>query len=195
MCRLLLATVMGLAAVISLVASGEHISVRRDTQFPVELRHTLKAASAKIGDPVEFRTAAPVLIGNNIVVPEDSVILGTVIEVRHKAAESPRSLIRIRIHTLKWKNGETGLNAMVSSVLRPRAFALGINVTHPTTFLEGIRVVSHQKREAYTEFFSDERDVSLRSGVSLLLRQIDPEAYPDRDFNIFKADNRQYSEN
>ena len=42
------------------------------------------------------------------------------------------------------------------------------------TFLEGIKVVSRQSEEASTSFSSQGKEVVLRSGIMLKLRQIDP---------------------
>jgi len=180
---------------VSLAMSGTDAAVRRDTQFPVQVRHTVKADSAKVGDPVEFRTDEAVLIGNNVVIPEDATILGTIIKVERRSRDSRQSLIRIRIHTLRWKTGEAALNAMVSSIRRPYASATDWHFHDMPTFVEGIRVTSYQRRDAYTDFSSDQKNVTLRAGVALMLRQIDPEAYPDRDFKVYTPDSQRTAQN
>lgn len=163
-------------------------TVRRETQFPVEVRHTISASSAKIGDTVEFRTDEPVLIGNNIVVPEKATILGTVVDVRRHTGSFP-SVLRIRFDRLRWKSGEAKLNAMVLSVRRLYAEAGDWRFHYAPTFIEGIRVISHQQRDAYTEFICDKKDVTLRSGVAFMLRQIDPDSYPAREFMVYSPKN------
>ncbi len=167
--------------------AGDKPSVRRDTEFPVEVHTGLKSGSVRVGDTIEFRTAEAVLIGNGVVVPRNATILGTVTEVRSRNADGPRALIRIRIHTLRWKSGEASLNAMVSAVRHVRFSDPNISFPQLPTFMEGIRIVSHLRHEAVTDFFSDQRNFTIRSGVGLMLRQIDPEAFPDRDFNVLSA--------
>ncbi len=176
-------------------AADDPHTVRRDTQFPVELHGSIKSSSAKVGDKVEFRTDEAILIGNNVVVPENAVILGTVVEVKHHAPDEPHSLLRIKIHTLRWKNGEAPLNAMVASVRRGHMLAVDTAFRHTPTFMDGIRIVSHKKRDAYTEFLSDRKEITLRSGVGFVLRQIDPADYPEREFNVYTPDDQKTAQN
>ena len=109
------AVLLALAALAAPLLVAQETIVRRDTLFPVELRTTVKTDSVKIGSTVEFRTNEAVLIGNNIVVPDDAKILGTVEVIRRDSVDSPRSLVRIRLGTLYWKNGSAKLNAVVAS--------------------------------------------------------------------------------
>ncbi len=190
MLRVASTVALGLVLTHSLCASERQFSVRRDTQFPVEFKHSIKAKNAKVGDTVEFRTVGAVLIGNNVVVPDNSVILATIVEVQHRSATSRRSLLRLKIHTVRWKDGEAPLNAIVTSVRPGRIQELELR-WHRTlipTFLEGIKIVSHQQRDADTEFYSDDKDFTLRGGVALLLRQIDPNAYPEREMVVYTPD-------
>ena len=169
--------------------------VRRDTEFPVDVRSTVKSKSAKVGDAVEFRTVEAVLIGHNIVVPEDATILGTITEVRNQSSANRGSLVRIRIHTLRWEGGEACLNAMVTSIGRGRLNQPNWFRRRLPTFLEGIRIVSHLQENAYTDFMSNRKDITIRSGVTLTLRQIDPGAYRESDFTIQKSDEQRTAEN
>lgn len=196
MFRLSLITISAvLLSASSLSAFDEPANVRRDTEFPVEVAHTVKAKSAKVGDTVEFRTAEAVLIGNDIVVPRSATILATITEVQRRSPDSRRSLIRIRIHTLRWKHGEAPLNAIVASVRSPQSRSADWLFRNIPTFLEGIRVISYQRHRAFTEFLSDKKEVTLRSGVTLMLRQIDPTAYPDREFDVYTPDSQRTAEN
>lgn len=180
--RIILCFVVFLCTV---AAAQEKIEVRRDTMFPVSVRKTFKTSSAKPGAPVEFKLENPVLIGNNIVVPSNALILGEVVEAGHNPESSPRSFIRIRIHTLRWKGHEAPLNAVVSSITPSHMITYGVNnVPHSPTFMEGIRVLSHMKHEACTDFLSDDKDVVVRSGVRFVLRQIDPALYEEKILNV-----------
>jgi hypothetical protein len=165
-------------AVSSIAFAQELPSIKQDTTFPVELRQTIHSNSAKIGDPVEFRTLEAVLIGNGIVVPADALLLGKVEEVQTRTSSYPDSLLGIRIHTLRWQKGELPLNAVVSKVYFVRAGYLNdASLGLKPTFLEGIQIVAHVSDVAFTEFSSRKKDVVLRKGVMLLLRQISPEGY------------------
>ena len=153
-------------------------SVKQDTTFPVELRRTIHTKSAKLGDPVEFRTIEAVLIGSGIVVPSNALLVGEVEDVKPRAPSSSESSVSIRVHTLRWDNNEIPLNAVVSSVFFARAAYLHASpVGTKPTFLEGIRIVAHLSEEAFTEFSSEKKEVVLRNGVLLLFRQVDPETY------------------
>lgn len=172
-----------LLAVLATSVVAQDPTVRRDTQFPVELRTTIKSDKAKVGDKVEFQTREAVLIGNNIVVPERAKILGRIEQIRSGATESPRSLVDISIHTLKWKNGEAALNAVVFSVEATPAENMVMRRRRhpffkPPNFLQGIRIRAHLKRDARTDFFSESANFTLHSGLLFLLRQIDPEHVP-----------------
>ncbi len=163
--------------------AAQQVTVRRDTQFPVELRTSVKTDSAKVGNTVEFRTTEAVLIGNNIVVPRDARIVGHIEQVRSGAAGSPRSLFRLRIDTLKWKNSDAALNGIVSAVEPAPAEEIVMHrrrrpFFEPPDFLKGIHIRAHVRRYAFTEFFSDQKNFVLRSGIMLVLRQIDPDHEP-----------------
>lgn len=162
--------------------------VRRDTQFPVEVRTNVNTKSAKPGAVVEFRTTIAVLIGNNIVVPNDTKILGTIEEVRSNAADNPHSLLRIRIHTLLSKYGESRLNAVVMAVDPIPAFteqAARRSFGYTQTFLEGIHIVAHLTQNAATELASQRKNFTLHSGTRFVLRHLDAEpAMMDKNASI-----------
>jgi hypothetical protein len=177
-------TFAGLLAILTpLLVVAQQPIVRRDTQFPVELRTSLKTSSAKAGNSIEFHTTEAVLIGNNIVVPGNAKIFGHIEQVISDAPDSPRSSVRLRIDILKWKNNEAKLNAVVSSV-EPSPVQDMVTrrrrnrIIEAPNFLKNIRIRAHLRRQAYTDFFSDEKNFNLRSGITLMLRQIDPDHDP-----------------
>lgn len=161
----------------TLVAQNE--TVRRDTMFPVEVEQTVKSKDVRIGDSIELKLESGVLIGNNIVAPQGAKIFGEVLQAWNDATGKPRSLLRIRFHTLKWKDHEIPLNAVVSSIVPGHVAMYGLSgLPIRPTFMEDIRVLSHLRRVSSTEFQSDDKSFSIRSGVRFVLRQIDPEMYP-----------------
>ncbi|HEX6880218.1 MAG TPA: hypothetical protein VF135_07630 [Terriglobales bacterium] len=170
----------------AIVCCAQEIKVRRDTQFPVELHTTVRSDKAKPGTKVEFRTTEAVLIGNNIVVPSNSKVLGSVEQVRSGAPTGPRYLLSIHIETLKWKDHEVYLNAVVASVeptpaqkmLTARRHRFPWPDVEPQPFLKGVHIRAHYVRDAYTDFFSNDNNINLRSGIVFILRHVDPDHIP-----------------
>jgi hypothetical protein len=165
--------------------SAQEAVVRRDTQLPVELRNTIKSKSAKVGDKVKFRLSEAVLIGNNIVVPEGAKVTGTIDAIQSESAGEPHSLVRVRIHSLEWKKGTARLNAVVQSVEPTPAQLMVLphrrhSPLRPPSFMIDIHIKAHIRRDAYTEFYSNEKNFVLHSGIVLLLRHIDPDHEPAR---------------
>jgi hypothetical protein len=153
-------------------------TVRQDTTFPVSLHGTIRSASAKVGDRVEFRTLEPVLLGNKIVAPYNATLIGEVESVRMKSSSSEESAVAIRVHTLRWDNYEHEVNLVVAGVYYSRPATLNGFPNGPQmTFLEGVQIVAHLTGEAFTEFSSRKKEVVLRNGILLLLRQVDPDNY------------------
>ena len=163
--------------------SAQEAVVRRDTQFPVELNDTIKTKSAKVGDRVRFRLNEAVLIGNNVVVPEGAKITGSIVAVQHDGAEEPRSAMRIRIDSLEWKKGAAKLNAVVQSVEpTPAQMMIIPHRRHAPlrtpSFMVDIQIRAHVRRDAYTDFYSKDKNFVLHSGVVFMLRHIDPQHDP-----------------
>ena len=171
-----------LLAILTATPTAQEISVRSGLQIPVELRTTVKAESAKVGDAVEFRSTEAVLIGHNIVVPQGAKITGGIEQVT-RSAKPPNSVILISIISLKWKNGEAPLNAVIISVEpTPAQQMLNENRRHrfrdPPTFLAHVHIRAHLLRHAVTEFYSDQPNFTLHSGLYFLLRQINSDSDP-----------------
>ncbi len=153
----------------------EFFAVRPGTGFPAELHQTIHASRAKAGDLVQFRTLEPVLIGGGVVVPENATLLGKVVFARWDTAAEPRSMLRIRIDGVRWKSGQARINAVVVGMYYVRSAYIYNPETGPRpTFLEGIHISSHPARNASTDFFSNTKDVVLRSGILLLLQHVVP---------------------
>ncbi len=156
-----------------LFAFENPITVLRDTEIQVRVQHGVAAKNAKVGDRIMFLTDNPVLIGNEVVVPANAEVLGTITAVQKRSRASRRSLIQIRIHTLRWKDRQANLNAVIAGVLRGHPEA-NWDPWDKRTFLEGIRIAYHPDADASTDFWSDHNDVKIRGGVELILRQVDP---------------------
>ncbi len=168
-----------------LVAScwAQQVSVRPGTEIPVELRTKIDTQSVNAGTRINFQTIEAVLIGHNIVVPANATVVGSVEHVANGDAASPKSLLRISIHTLKWKHGEAPLNAVIISIERTPAqdmmMARGRHpFRSPPTFLKEIHVRAHLSRSASTEFYSDRPSFTVNKGLYFLLREVDPDHEP-----------------
>lgn len=149
------------------------------THFPVELHGTIRESKAKVGDPVEFRTIAPVLIGNSVVVPEDAEIRGSIVFVRTDRNATPPYFVRIRLQELRWKSGQANLNAVVDGVHYVRSSYFDVLHRGPRpTFLEGINIDPHPMGNASTDFFSDRKPVVLHDGIIVELRHVAPPDNP-----------------
>ncbi len=168
----------------SLPAQENSAQVRRDTMFAVDLQRTLKSSQLKVGDPVLFHTTDSTLIGHNIVVPRGAAITGSVTEVRRNSSDAPRNRLSIRLDTLRWKGNEVPVNLVVSSVTRSHFHRFAGWPVYVPTFLENYRIIAHLRQNATTDFLSDEKEVVLRSGIELVLRQIDPDQFTDVELNV-----------
>jgi ribosomal protein L14 len=162
---------------------AEQPTVKRDTQLPVQLRTAMATATAKPGAALEFQTTAGVLIGNGIVVPRGSRVLGTVEDVRSESSTAA-AVLRVSLYRLEWDGGSTPLNAVVIGVEpsdvddNPIWRHLHRAVKGRPTMLEHISVQSHIVPEPFVDFECDRGDFVLRRGVRLVLLQIDPQRAP-----------------
>lgn len=169
-----------LLSILAALCSAQQTSVRPGTQIPVELRTKVDTQSAKVGSKIEFHTTEAVLIGHNLVVPENATIIGRVEQVTNSIPNSSTSVLRISINSLKWKHGEAPLNAVIISVERTPAQDILMARDHrsfrdPPAFLKDIHIRAHLLRNAVTEFYSDRPSFTINKGLYFLLRQVDPE--------------------
>lgn len=169
-------------AIFAALLSAQEISVHTDTEIPVELHTKLDSHSARAGAKIEFHSTEAVLIGHNIVVPQNATILGHVVKVLDGESTSPNSLVRITINSLKWKHGEAPLNAVIISVEQTPAqsmlLARGHRFRDSPSFLKDVHIRAHLAREASTEFYSKRQSFIVGKGLCFVLRQVDPDHEP-----------------
>lgn len=163
------------------------LSVRRDTQFPVELQTGIHTGTAQQGDRVLLRTTQGVLIGNNIVVPQGAEVFGT-IDKLDRDPECRCSSLVLRFGEIQWSGGYVKINAVVSAVestnQRQSLIIRHIqNLFSQKTNLEHIDVYAHIRRDAFTEFSSDRLEFEIRPGIRLVLRHLDPNKDPQTMVN------------
>lgn len=169
-------------AIFAAVLSAQETSVHPGTEIPVELRTKIDSHSVTRGAKVEFHTTEAVLIGHNIVVPQNATVIGHVAQVLHGERASLNSRLRITINTLKWKHGEAPLNAVIIGVEQTPAqsmlLARGHRFHDPPSFLKDIRIRAYLSREASTEFYSKRQSFIVGKGLCFVLRQVDPDHEP-----------------
>jgi len=87
--------------------STEAVTVPEGTPLTLELVSGLSSATAKGGDPVQFKTRYPLRIDGWIVVPQGTVVSGTVVEVRRPRRPSKHGQVSVAIHDVVLPGGKT----------------------------------------------------------------------------------------
>ncbi len=160
---------LSLFVVLSGVAMGQQVFVvRPSTTFPVRLYKTIDAAHVQPGDPVEFRTVEPILLGQGVIVPDNSALIGEVVSSSPGDAAHPHSTMQIRLYTLRWNSGEAHLNAIVTRKdFVPSASMSKFQGPRKPTFLEHIDISNLQSSMAVIQFDSDSKNIVLRKDIRL----------------------------
>ncbi len=87
--------------------------------IPAQLSKTLDTNKCKVGDVIEMKTLEPVLLGNNLVMPEKTRLLGTIIGAASRQDEKP-SWVLLVVERADWKEHSIALHAFVSSQITVR---------------------------------------------------------------------------
>jgi hypothetical protein len=88
--------------------------------IPAQLSKSLDTNKCKVGDVIEMKTLEPVLLGNNLVMPEKTKLLGTIVGAASRQDEKP-SWILLVVERADWKEHSVALHAFVSSQITVRA--------------------------------------------------------------------------
>jgi hypothetical protein len=83
------------------------VIVSDGTPLTLKLEKVLSSATAKVGDTVEFMTPFPARINGLVIVPKDSPVSGTVVQVSAARRASRAGEIKIAIGKLTLPTGET----------------------------------------------------------------------------------------
>jgi hypothetical protein len=90
------------------------------TIVAVELAKSLDARKVKVGDLIESKVPADVLLHGKIVVPRDTKVVGHVTDVKANSKESPGAKVGIAFDRMVMKKGgEIPLQLVVQAVGRP----------------------------------------------------------------------------
>jgi hypothetical protein len=85
-----------------------------DLSIPAELTKTVRADKAHRGDPVEFTTLEAVLIGQKVVMPAQTKLLGRIVGAAPRQGNKPSWLVLL-VEKAEWKQHSVPLHAFISS--------------------------------------------------------------------------------
>ena len=80
--------------------------------IPAQLRKTLRADKARVGDPVEFRTLEAVLVSKDTVMPANASLRGRVLGASPKQ-DGKNSWLALVVERAEWKQHSVPLHAFV----------------------------------------------------------------------------------
>ncbi len=102
-----LTVVLGSAALLSQQTLGQATPAAPNSpaglEFPVIMRQSVTAGKTAVGTKVQAKLALATLV-NGVVVPQDAILSGEVIESVAKSATGP-SRLALRMDSAQWKNG------------------------------------------------------------------------------------------
>jgi hypothetical protein len=84
---------------------GPEVVVPEGTVFPIALTTFLNTRSSHVGDTFYAETAYPVWINQQLVIPRDSVVRGTVTEVVRPGRIKGRGRLALRLDSIQLPNG------------------------------------------------------------------------------------------
>ena len=82
--------------------------------IPVRLSKTVSTGKSKRGDPVEFRSLEPILVGQGVVMPANAKLHGHVLGGAPRQGEKPSWLV-ILVESAEWKDHTLPLHAFITS--------------------------------------------------------------------------------
>ena len=117
----------GLAVLLALSAAGPPWSaaetafaVPAGTIIPIELSKALDARKVKVGDAIESRLPADVLLHGKIVIPRETRILGHITDVKAPTKDSPGAQVGFVFESIVVKKGDpVPIQVTVQAVGRP----------------------------------------------------------------------------
>jgi hypothetical protein len=97
-------------------------------EFPVSLQQTVETGKTPVGTKIQAKLLVATLV-NGVVVPQNALFSGVVIESVAKTKKNPARLA-IRIDSVEWKNGVAPLTAYLTSWYYPRTVQAGQNLQY-----------------------------------------------------------------
>ena len=100
--------------------------------IPAELKTTIHAEKVRRGDPVEFRSLEPVLLGKGVVMPANSKLTGRIVGAAPRIENKPSWLV-VLVERGEWKQQSVPLHAFISAQMRINRVQPNSNQTTPDT--------------------------------------------------------------
>ena len=116
--RAVLTVVLGSAALLSQPAPGARSS-QTGSEFPVVMRQNVTAGKTPVGAKVQAALVVATLV-NGVVVPQNAILSGEVVESVAKSATDP-SRLAIRMDSAQWKNGSAPIKVYLTAWYYPFA--------------------------------------------------------------------------
>ena len=82
--------------------------------IPAELTTTVRAESARRGDPIVFKSLEAVLLSNGLVMPADAKLLGRIVGASPLQGDKP-SWVVLLVERAEWKQQSVPLHAFISA--------------------------------------------------------------------------------
>lgn len=89
------------------------LALRSGASIAVQIRRTVKADKARIGDEVLTEVTVPVLQDGRVVIPKGARVVGQVTAASAHTKAHPESVLAVRFERAQWKQGSVALNAFI----------------------------------------------------------------------------------
>jgi Ca-activated chloride channel homolog len=98
-------TILLLSISVQIYGSQDPVTIPSGQKFIMQLETPLHTRTTREGDKVEFTTAADVIVNNEALIPNKSLVRGTVIKSKRAGRISGRAEIQIRFDSVKIADG------------------------------------------------------------------------------------------
>lgn len=120
MTKMLLAVLVVATLFVVAAPAQDAAEIPAGTIIPVELSKSLDARKAKVGDPIECKLPADVLLHGKIVIPRETRIVGHITDVKAPSKETPGASLGIAFDSMVMKKAEeTAIHVILQAVGRP----------------------------------------------------------------------------
>jgi hypothetical protein len=110
-------------------------------EFPVQMRQKVEAGKTPVGTKIEAKLIVATLV-NGVVIPQDAILSGEVIESASKTAGDP-SRLTICLESAEWKNGSTPASLALPSKIYLTSWYYPFVIPPKQDFLGGLPDATH----------------------------------------------------
>lgn len=94
-------------------AATTPVTAHPGSSIAVQIKKTVKADKAKVGDEVVAEVTVPVLQDGRIIIPKGARVAGRVTTAIAHTKEHPESVLAVRFDSAEWKGGSVALSAYI----------------------------------------------------------------------------------